>query len=169
MRQHDDVELLTRARDAKLFPHDILQFRLADQRHRRERADGDDQPRPQQLNLAIEMRSAVGNLLRRRHAIAARFLIAARKASNHGANVNAASKHLLVDSERSEPAEEPPPGGVREWPPVLDFVRSRRLSDEHHLRARDGARHRLAENIRTKPARIQLFEMLREELVIVHR
>ena len=162
MRQHDDIERLPGARGAKFPPDNAFQFRLTEERHRGESADGDDQSRLKQLDLAIEMCRAIRNLVRRRHAIAARLLIAAGKAANHRAHVDAASKLLFVDAEGLEPAEETPSSGVRERPLVFDFVRARRLADEHHPGAGDRADDRLAENIRTKTARRQRREMLVE-------
>src|SRR5581483_10874073 len=78
--------------------------------------------------------------------------------------VDAIAKRAFIHAERLEPAEQPPPRGVRERPLVFDFVRTGRLADEHHLRAGHRARHRIADDVRTQPARVQRREMLRESV-----
>src|SRR5579872_1567027 len=162
MRQDDDIEFPSRPRSAKLAADDAAQFRLSEECHRCERTDGDDQPWLEKLNLAIEMRSAVRDLFRRRHPIAAGFFVAPGKTSNHRAHVNVAAKRLFVDAEGLEPAEESPSRGVCERAAVFDFMRTGRLADEHHFRARHSARHRLPENIRTEATPVQSREMLVE-------
>src|SRR5439155_8709096 len=91
---------------------DLLQFRFPDERLRGDRTDGDDQLRTQQLNLTIEMRRTIRDLGCARHAIAARFGIAAGKASNHCAHVDVTAKLRFVDAEALEPAEQPLARGV---------------------------------------------------------
>src|SRR5450432_3899993 len=139
----------------------ILELRDPDQLRRRERSDRDDQLRFQQRDLAIEMRAAIRDLGLVRHAIAAAFRVLPRKTSNHRSNMDALTKLLLGDAEVvGEPGEEAAAGGVGERTAILDLVRTRRLTDQHHTRTRNGARHRQAEYIRARPARVEKIDVL---------
>ena len=108
------------------------------------------------------MLAAARDLLRRRHAIAARFLVASRKTADHGGDMNALTEALFRHAERREPTDETPAGGVGERLSLVRFMRSGRLSDEHHARIRHRAGDRLAHHVRAKSARVKRLEMLAE-------
>src|SRR5438477_422068 len=98
------------------------------------------------------------DLFRIRDSIAAALRIFSRKAADHRADVNTLAERRFIDDVR-EPGEETLARRVRERTPIFDFMRSRRLPDEHHARAGHGIRHRLAEDIRAGAARVERLEM----------
>src|ERR1700730_10900014 len=128
MRQDDDIERHAGALGAVDPPDDTAKLRLADQFLRGQRPYGDDQARPQEMNLAIEVPRAVRDLGRTRHAIAASLRIAPGETANDSAHVDGFAERGFIDAEALEPTEETPPRGVREWAFVLHFVRAGRLS-----------------------------------------
>ena len=153
MRQHDDIETTPGARSLVNAPDRILELRNAEELDRGERADGNHELRLQQRDLAIEMRTAVRDLGRIGHTIAAGLRITTGKAANHGGDVDLRAKLFLADAEVvGEPGEEAAARGVSERAAVIDLVRPRRLSDEHHARIFHGAGDRRAEDIRTRAA-----------------
>src|SRR5688572_28550494 len=108
MRQDDHLELMTGAHDAMHAAEGFLQLRDADELLRRERADGNDQLRAEKSELAIEMRRAVRDLGRVGNAVAAALRIAARKAADDRADIDARAKLLLAQAEEIlEPGEQP--------------------------------------------------------------
>src|SRR4029078_3677151 len=51
-------------------------------------------------------------------------------------------------------------GGVRERLAILDLVRTRRLTDQHHARIRHGTRERKSETLRARAGGVKQIEML---------
>src|SRR5204863_925445 len=93
------------------------------------------------------MGSAIRDLDRTRDAIAGVRRIPSGKAADDRADVNRIAKRRFIDAELFEPTEETLPRGVREGTAILDFMRTRRLSDEHDPGVRNGTGHRMTENI----------------------
>jgi hypothetical protein len=163
MGQDDDVEGMTGSRRAMQPPDRILQLRDPDQLRRGKRADGDDEVRLEQAELPIEMRSAIGDLDRLRHAVAAAARILSGKTADHGTDVHARAKLLLAHPETFvEPAEQTAACRVRERTAVLHFVRAGCLTDEHDARAGDSSGHRLTEHVRAQAACLEDFNVLFE-------
>src|SRR5438105_2364095 len=155
MRKDDHVEGHAGALRARRSPDDAAQLRLANELLRREGPDSDHQLRSQKAQLAIEMRAAIRDFQRTGNTITAALCVPSREAANDRAHVDTAAKCALVDPELLEPTEESPSGGVRERSSIFDFVRSRRLPDEHDFRAGDRARDGLAENVRAHATRVE--------------
>src|SRR5206468_9554415 len=122
---------------------DAPQLRFSDQLLRGQSPDRNHELWSKQLKFAVEMLSAIRNLDWTRHAVASAFRVASGKAADDSAHVNATSKVGLVNSELLEPAEETSARRVGKRPAIFHFVRAGCLADEHHLRARNGAGHRL--------------------------
>src|SRR5204862_3943444 len=110
----------------------LFQLTDSDQLRRRQGADGDDQLWREQRQLAIEMLAAVRDLRFVGNAIASALDVLAGKAADHRADVHALAEHLLADADAAEPCEETLARGVGERTLVFDFMRPRRLADEHH-------------------------------------
>lgn len=160
MRQHDDVERVTRALHAMHAANHLLQLGFADELLRRERADRDHELGLDQLQLDIEMRAATSNLFGIGNAIAARFFIATGKAANHRGDVHVRAEIGFGDAEViGEPREEPLARRVRERTPLTCLARTRRLADEHHARVPHRTRDRRSGNVRTRTTREQCVEM----------
>jgi len=164
MRQDHDVEAHAAALRSMNAANAASQLRLADELLGRERANGDHQLRPQQTDFAIEMRCAIGDLERMRHAITAAPRIASGKTSDDGAHVDARAKLCFVDAERLEPTEQTTAGGVCEWPSIFDLMRTGRLTHEHDFRAFNCACHRFAENVRAHAACVKRRQVLRKSV-----
>lgn len=139
MRKRDDV-------DALLAPRDLIHFsNLLDQGSRRhELLDGhtthrNDQPRAQELELALQPRLTVLHFFRTRDAIAAVWVFSGKTAA-HGGDVHARPKRGFVDTEWQKPFEQLFARRPREGPSERRLFVAGGLPDEQHLR-RDRAAH----------------------------
>src|SRR2546425_9343899 len=106
MRQNHDIERVAGAFDPMQMADDAAQLGLTDELLCGQRSDSDHQLRSQEMDFAIEVRRTIGDLLRARDAIADRFRIPPRKASNDRAHVHALAEGGLVDADWLEPAEQ---------------------------------------------------------------
>src|ERR1700682_3813186 len=126
VRQHDDAD---RSPGALLpVPHSYrrLELRDAGQLRGSKGADGDEELRRKDGDLAVEVRTAAGNLLLVRHPVAAALRIAPRKAADHRRDVHAIPELRLTHAESVEPGEDPAPRRIREWTPVHELMRTGR-------------------------------------------
>src|SRR2546422_11413304 len=88
MRKHDHIERSARPAGMMDPPYNFSEHRTTDQLPGGERTDSDDHLRGQEVDLAIEMRAARGDLARIGDAIAAPLLFS-RKAADHRAHMHA--------------------------------------------------------------------------------
>ena len=165
MRENDDVERPRSASDAKAPANGVLQRTDTGELDRCERADGDEQPRGEQLDLAIEVAAAARDLLLVGDAISATLHFFSGKAANHRGDVDALAELGLRNTELvRKPREKPSSGGVREGTSVDYFVRAGRLTDEHQSCSEHATGDRRADDVRTlatREQRRQVFGKLR--------
>jgi len=169
MRQYDDVECAARALAAMNASDCVFELRDPNELLRRQRPHRNHQPRLENRDLAIEVLAATRDLIVIRNAIAAALRILSWKTADYRGDVNALAKRLLIDAQLRHPTEEPPAGGVGERLPRIAFVRSGRLTDEHHARACHRAHDRPAEDIRAGRTCGQQSYMPSKSSVLYHR
>lgn len=160
MRKHDDIERVSRTCHSVEPADCMLQLGDSDQLPRRKSADGDDQTRTQQQELAVEVLRTVRDFDGVRYAVASRLRVAAGEAADHRTDVNARAEFSLIDPEVvGEPGEKTFACGPCERPSEVELPRTRRLTDEHHLSASDCARHRATRDRRTKAACVETLQV----------
>lgn len=122
------------------LPHQILQRRGRKELFCRQRTDGDDQQRLEDPDLTLEVKTATGDLIIRRHPIAS-SMSPTGKASNHRRDVHPAAKLVLGDPESGKPAKQRRSGRVGEGTGRLLLSRAWRLAHQQNTRKYD-TRHR---------------------------
>ena len=149
MRERDDVHVHpVELRLRRPSDHGRDGLPVAEHLLDRESADGDDEPRREDLHLAREEAAPLRALLLARDAVAAALRLAG-KAAHHRSDVDARADGLLVGAGRAlEPAEERLPRRPRERTPEARLVRTGCLAHEEDPRRHGGPVHGRAEAAR---------------------
>jgi hypothetical protein len=156
MRQRDHVERAAgELGAARLADHLGELVDVGPELRDRELADRDDEARPQQAQLGVQMAAAPLDLGGRRHAIASAARGLARKTSAHRGHVDARTKFVFGEAERREPSEHRLAGGPREWFAGRALVRAGRLTDQHDRRHDGRAADDRADHVGARVARAQ--------------
>ena len=158
MRKHDHIERSAGPAGVMDPSDNFSEYRTADQLLSGEPTDSDDHLRGEEVDLAIEVHGAPGDLDRIGDAIAAPLLFS-RKAADHRTHMHAPPKIVFRHPELREPAEHPPAGGVSKRTPIFDLVWTGGLADQHDLGVSDSAGHRLSEYVRTGATGVERFDV----------
>ena len=167
MRQRDQVEGAAIAAQREGTPDDFSELFEGKKLGDRQFTDRDDEIRLEQVDLIIQPRRTIPDLVRRGNAIAPGGCFAGKAAANRGKINLRANLFLAHFAELLEPTEEGATGSPGEGFAEHGFFHAGRLADKHHFAQDRCAGNRRRQHPGTAPALEQERDMPIESLLFM--